>query len=70
MAEEILDRWETVYNLLFELVADDNSEGRPLRFNLAFEEGVTADLNLRLVDADGEEIKFPVQMVSDTTFRD
>ena len=76
MAEEIWSSWEGVEDLWIELVSDDNKEdgGRKTRDRtvMMFTDPpgfpTMKRLNIRLEDADGKIVKFPLRLVSDTKY--
>ena len=72
MAEEVLNTWELPADLVLELIASDDN---PLRkvYNLVtypndrHGDGQQYQMKLRLEDANGNEVVFPVRLISDTT---
>ena len=88
MAEEIISSWDSVQDLMVELVTDSwkgrrtrgvitgEDDGPPKSFyDYAAEPDLPGDQfapswDLRLIDADGNTVRFPLKLISNTTFTD
>ena len=75
MAEEIVGSWNHLSDLIIDLSAEgkyrppENIGRVAQRFNEASENPLNQQMSLRLEDADGNEVKFPLKLVSNTTFQ-
>ena len=72
MAEEVISSWETIGELILELALFDDANVKKTQARMleAFE-GLTSgqqDMEARPEDAEGNEVRFPLTLISDTTF--
>ena len=67
MVREIVKDWDRLHDLM-----DDISEARNHLSDLPWEDLqgkiVSHDASYRLTDADGNDVRFPLQLVADVTF--
>ena len=75
MAEEIVQRWENVMELLMELILPESAKDlrKVQELVLGVREDPTAvtdgqAMRFRLVDRQGRVVDFPLKLISDTTF--
>lgn len=71
--EEIVSSWDSEFMLVIELATPEvgpDGERNPFHKVRATMSGPASNLNynFRLEDANGKTIKFPVKLISDTTF--
>ena len=69
MAEEILNTWEYPLDLLVELIAADGSPDRKVSRTASFSHDggwKSFQMAFRLEDANGNEVAFPIRLISDT----
>ena len=65
MAEELITSWANVYQLVTELVNGGNAKERIAEF-ATHETPPGSTMRFKLVDESGNEIKFPLRLISDT----
>ena len=71
MAEEIISRWDKIRDLLEELIAPNSHSKRRtfIRFlEVRDPESLKQTGKMRVVDAKGNNVVFPLTLISDTTF--
>ena len=71
--EEIVSSWDNEFMLIFELATPEvgpDGERNPFHKVRAIMGGPASNLtyNVRLEDAKGKTVKFPIKLISDTTF--
>lgn len=66
MAEEIISTWETPLQLVVELVTSGRTYERWT--DIAENPIPGQNMELRVEDANGREIAFPIRLISNTTF--
>ena len=74
MAEEIVQTWDSINKMLIELITSDEAiDIRKVRdrIQLTIEDPASNSaqtMTFRLVDKNGNDVAFPLQLISDTTF--